>query len=963
VRNRMCFGFLVGLYISSLFSAERQDPKMVCFQRHKGAFPLFESGKVVPIVISGEDHPGLFRIARIFSEDVEKVTGIRPVIFSDTLPKAPEILLVGTIGKNSYIQRLIEKKKLDVRAIAGKWEATLTQVVENPFSGVQKALVIVGSDKRGTFYGLFTLSRAMGVSPWVWWADVPVKRREAIYVLPGPYIEPGPKVKYRGIFLNDEEPCLGRWAVENYGGFTHRFYEKVFELLLRLRGNFLWPAMWWASFNSDDPENPRLAHEMGIVMGTSHHEPMMRAHAEWRKTGKGPWDYEKNAEVLRAFWREGILRMGEYESIVTIGMRGDGDLAMSDSTNIALLERIVRDQREILREVTGKNPEDIPQAWALYKEVQDYFDKGMRVPDDVTLLLCDDNWGDVRWLPRPGDPSRKGGYGMYYHFDFVGGPRNYKWLNTNPLARIWEQMHLTYRHGVDRIWIVNVGDLKPMELPISFFLDYAWNPEALSTDRLFEYTREWAVEQFGETDADAIAEILTEYPRLNARRKPELLDPNTYSLLHYREWERVVAEYDRLLDLAEVVRSRLSPTYQDAYYQLVFHPLQACANLHHLYWTVAKNRLYAQQGRSATNDLAEEAERLFKKDAEISHYYNHILAGGKWNHMMDQTHIGYTYWQQPEKDIMPEVVRIELPEISKLGVAIEGSEKVWPDASEQAVLPPFDPYRRPVRYIEVFNRGTRPFHVSLKPDADWIRLSFSEGEIEKEVRVWVEVDWSKVPFGQHRIPIRITGSEGSEATVWTEIHCPEHPKPEEVEGFVESDGVVSIEAEHWTKKEDSGCIHWLVIPHFGQTLSGVTPMPVTAKSQIPGPDCPRLAYQMYLFSSGSVWVHAYFSPVQNYLRTQGLRYAVSFDEETPKVVNVHQADTIPDWKYPLWWNTMVANQIKICTTEHVVEKPGWHVLTYWMVDPGLVLQKIVVDLGGMKPSYLGPPESFFRISK
>lgn len=950
--------FIYGLFAFSIFA---QENNFVIFESRKNTFPLFDSKTVAPIVFSRKDYSGLAHILQIFAEDVEKVTGRKPEIFADSLPNAKNILLVGSVGRNPWIEKLIQTHKVDPSEILGKWEATLTLVVDRPFPRIEKALVILGSDKRGTFYGLFELSKKMGISPWVWWVDVPVKKQKSVYILPGPHIERGPKVKYRGIFLNDEEPCLGRWAVENYGGFTHQFYEKVFELLLRLRGNYLWPAMWWASFNSDDPENPRLANEMGIVIGTSHHEPMMRAHAEWRKTGKGPWDYEKNAEVLREFWREGIRRMGDYESIITIAMRGDGDVAMSESTNIALLERIVRDQREILREVTGQNPEEIPQLWALYKEVQDYFDKGMRVPEDVTLLLCDDNWGNVRWLPRPGTPPRKGGYGMYYHFDFVGGPRNYKWVNTNLIPRIWEQMHLTYAHGVDRIWIVNVGDLKPMELPISFFLEYAWNPEEWDVHRVTGYTRTWAEQQFGPLYAEEIGKILTGYTKINSRRKPELLDAETYSVMHYREWERVVSEYDALLEKAYEIRKKLPLEYHDAYFQLVLHPVEACVNLHRLYWTVAKNRLYAKQGRSATNDLADEAEKLFNRDAEISYIYNHQIANGKWNHMMDQPHIGYTNWQQPDQNIMPKVFRIEVQDFPKLGVSIEGSDRVWPEDSTEAILPECDVYRRPIRYVELFNRGRIPFEYSVHSEKNWIRIQPEKGTVEKEVRIWIEVDWDYAPPGRHRAPIDITGSEGTQVRVWLDVHNPQFPKINEVKGHIESEGVVAIEAEHFTQKITIPGMDWVVVPNLSRTLSGVTPLPVRLSSQVLNENSPRLEYRMYLFSMGKTRIHVFFSPVQNFLRTQGLRYAISFDEERPQIVNVHVSDTIPDWKYPMWWNTMVANQVKICTTEHEIEKPGWHVLKFWMVDPGLVLQKIVIDFGGLKTSYLGPPESFYRI--
>ena len=415
--------FLLTFLLTS-FLAEAQQ--LVSFQKINPGFTLSYRGFSAPIFVSNEEYPGVRRIVGYFQDDMQKVTGIRPELISGSIPKSKEVVLIGTIGKNSLIDELVKSGKINISDIRGKWESSMIQMIENPFPGVKRALVIAGCDKRGTIFGVFELSRQIGVSPWYWWSDVPVKKHPNVFVNNGRFVFGEPKVKYRGIFLNDEEPALGRWAVEKYGGFNHQMYEKVFELILRLKGNYLWPAMWWASFNSDDPVNPELADEMGIVMGTTHHEPMMRAHAEWKPFGGGEWNYETNPEQLRKFWTEGIQRMGNRESIVTLAMRGDGDMAMSEGTNRALLEKIVADQRQIITDVTGKNCTETPQLWALYKEVQDYYDRGMRVPDDVTLLLCDDNWGNIRKLPKPGTPPRVGGYGIYYHFDYVGGPRNYK---------------------------------------------------------------------------------------------------------------------------------------------------------------------------------------------------------------------------------------------------------------------------------------------------------------------------------------------------------------------------------------------------------------------------------------------------------------------------------------------------------------------------------------------------------
>ncbi|MDZ7375132.1 MAG: glycosyl hydrolase 115 family protein, partial [candidate division KSB1 bacterium] len=588
---------LLGIALIRPKPASAKDPEtFFSTEKLAGAFALSDAGKPAVLCASSQDYPGVLRVLRHFQADIERVTGTKPAISFDDIPEANEIVIIGTLGKSQLIDKLVSDNKLDVSDIVGRWEASLIQVIEHPFSIGTSALVIVGSDKRGTIFGMFDLSEKIGVSPWYWWADVPPKKKTDIYILPGRHILGPPKVKYRGIFINDEAPALSGWAYEKFGGFNAKFYEHVFELILRLKGNFLWPAMWGRAFYDDDPENPRLADEYGVVIGTSHHEPMMRAHDEWRRYGSGPWNYEKNEAKLRQFWTEGIRRMGNYESIVTLAMRGDGDEPMSEEANIELLQRIVKDQREILKEVTGKDITTIPQVWALYKEVQEYYDKGMRVPDDVTLLLCDDNWGNIRKLPKLDDPPRAGGYGIYYHYDYVGGPRNYKWLNTNQISRVWEQMHLAYEYDARQIWIVNVGDIKPMEFPISFFLDYAWNPEIFPAEYLPEYTRLWSEKQFGLRYAKEIAHILTSYTKFNSRRKPELLSPDTYSLVNYREAETVVSDYKKLEEQARTVYDALPAEYQDAFYQLVLHPVEACANLNELYVTVGKNRLYAKQG-------------------------------------------------------------------------------------------------------------------------------------------------------------------------------------------------------------------------------------------------------------------------------------------------------------------------------------------------------------------------------
>ncbi|GAA0731361.1 glycosyl hydrolase 115 family protein [Sphingomonas trueperi] len=642
----------------------------------KGAgFPLIRGGVPATLLVEAGADPALAHVAEAFAQDLARVGGTAPKRVQRLENAQGPVVLIAQLGRSPILDALVRGGRIDVRDLAGEWEAYRQIVLDHPAPGVPQALVIIGSDRRGAVYGTYDISQRIGVSPWHWFADVPVRRRADVTLAPGSRRDQ-PRVRYRGFFINDEDPCFSGWAKKHFGGVNAAMYAHVFELLLRLKGNYLWPAMWGKAFNDDDPRNMVLADAMGVVMGTSHHEPMTRAQEEWhRNTDKGvtggKWDYATNAENLRRFWRGGIERMmskGDgkgYDCLVTVGMRGDGDEAMAEGTATELLETIVADQRSILADATRRPAEATPQMWALYKEVQDYYDHGMRVPDDVTLLFADDNWGQIRRLATA-DLNRKGGYGVYYHFDYVGAPRNYKWLNTNQIEKSWQQMDLAWQRGARTIWIVNVGDLKPMEYPLSFFLDQAWNPEAMTLEAMSAYPARWAGAAFGPALAEKVGALLTRYGQLAARRKPELLDADSFALGPVRsdgkldggDFGRVVAEWEALERDMAAVKPRIAADARDAWFQLVEHPILAVANVYRLYYAVAWNRRLAAAGDARANGFAEQAERAFARDAEITAAY-HALNGGKWDGMMAQTHIGYTNWQEPRQQVMPAVRRVD----------------------------------------------------------------------------------------------------------------------------------------------------------------------------------------------------------------------------------------------------------------------------------------------------------------
>lgn len=546
-------------------------------------------------------------------------------------------VVVATIGKS----KLAKKYKLQSKELQGKWEQYLI------FTDKGK-LVILGSDKRGTIYGVYELSSQIGVSPWYWMADAPIQKHEQIFAKSGVYTDGEPKVKYRGIFINDEWPSFGTWCNNQFGGINSKAYARIFELMLRLKANYFWPAMWDSRFNEDDPLSPQLADDMGIVMGTSHHEPMMRAHKEYvyRKDSIGAWDYATNKANLDRFFEEGLERNKAYDNLITIGMRGDGDVAMgngNDEDNMKTLKDVVDGQREIIERVYKKPASEVPQLWAIFTEVQRYYDAGFTVPDDVTLLFCDNNWGYIRRTGPEKEQARKGGMGMYYHIDMNGGPWNDRWINTTTAAKIREQLNLAYQTGIDRIWIINVGDLKPKEMPIDFIMHYAWNPDDYPADKIDQYMVDWARSIFGGEYAREIADIVTEYSNMNLERKPEVQRVGIYSV-ETGEAQRMFNRWDELEKRTLSLSKKMPAEMQDAFYQLVEYPAVASAG-------VAKIYLAATLGDSIT------MQTLFERDKQMTDKYNKVIAGGKWDGMMLDKHIGYRMWSMPKENTLPQVAQ------------------------------------------------------------------------------------------------------------------------------------------------------------------------------------------------------------------------------------------------------------------------------------------------------------------
>ena len=599
------------------------------------------------VSFDSREHRCVQRAVVNLQQDFEKVT-------QKQLPVSENArILVGTIGVNKQIDQWVKKGEL--RDLKGKTEKYIIKTIGDQ-------LVIAGSDKRGTVYGIYELTKQMGVSPWYYWADVPIEQHEALYIKKGEYTDGEPSVRYRGIFLNDEAPCLTTWVKNTFGTDygDHRFYEKVFELILRLKGNFLWPAMWGWAFYADDPENSKMADEMGVIIGTSHHEPMARNHQEYarHRNDWGAWNYQTNKDNLDRFFREGIERMKGTDDIVTIGMRGDGDEAMSATADTKLLENIIDNQRRIIKDVTGKPADKTMQVWALYKEVQDYYDAGLRVPDDVMILISDDNWGDIRRVPTATERSRKGGWGIYYHVDYVGAPRNTKWLNVTQTQQMFEQLSLAYDFGIQRMWILNVGDLKPMEYPIQLFMDMAWNPKEYTVQTVTDHTLCFFQSVLSGSVAEEASDIYNRNCQYMARVTPEMLDARTYNV-ETGEWKQVADDYQRLELRALRLYDQIPAEARDFYRQLVLFPVQAMANLYDMYYAQAMNQKMAAAKNPDANVWADKVRATFRRDSLLCAAYNTDIAGGKWKGMMIQKHIGYRSWNDNFRaDMLPRITAV-----------------------------------------------------------------------------------------------------------------------------------------------------------------------------------------------------------------------------------------------------------------------------------------------------------------
>ncbi|KAJ3549970.1 hypothetical protein NM208_g219 [Fusarium decemcellulare] len=949
------------------------------------------------IVVDESDLAGVKIAAQNLSQDFSKVTKKEPSPVSivgnsnnATDPRESKVaIIVGSIESSSVLQRLEKDGSVSFTAIRGKWESFTTALVSKPLGGsYDKALVIAGSDKRGAIFGIYTLSEQIGVSPWYWWADVPPKFHQSIYASPKITTHGEPSIKYRGIFLNDEAPALTGWVLEKFGKYNSEFYKKVFELLLRLKANFMWPAMWpgypnpGANFFVDDPDNQRVADEYGIVISTSHHEPMQRLTNEWFLENKeGSWNWDTNKEKMTEFFYEGARRAKGYESYFTMGMRGEYDRKIKVTDPAGAISDAIKTQRKVISDVYGSE-DSIPQLLALYRDIEQLYDTNrIEVPDDVTLMFQDDNNGTIRRLPTKKEAARKGGSGLYYHFEYVGLPRSYKWTNSVALGKAWHQLRHAYNRNVRQIWLFNVGDLKPLETPLTWAMSLAWNINNFTAGSLQGFLRYMAARDFGSELSAEIGDIYHGYNRLVSLRKHELVEPNSFSLLHYNEADDILSRWKKLLDNAESVYNRLSEEKKPAAYQLILHPVKSTYTFIALRVMQARNQLYARQRRNTANLTAQRALDLFDADFDIQLEF-HSLLGGKWNQMLRQTHLGYEdTWHAPSRDMITGLGFVQRrqdsnPIVGQMGVSIEGhtgirpglineeSERTHPsrrDLVPGLTLGAMTRYGPATRWFEIWTRGTPTINWAASTPYAWVRLSSYSGFLvpgRDDARVEISVDWDQVPddFDQ-KVLIDVRSGIGD----FEQIHLPISGRrvPDSFDqGFVEGPGYVSIPATSGTPGPD-----YIIMPDSGRLETGSLGLDVTHDTN---EITSFLEYPFYQFSEAeTAKVIIDFGITLN----TSVEDATSFDFQIDDgSVTNHLIEEYTDESIrfglrlgvPRAAGWMKAASDLIWRVQHEIEglKRGPHVIKIRLCHQNILLEKIVVDFGGVKDSYLGPPPSF-----
>ena len=951
----------------------------------KYAFTLASPRQTAAILYDASDAAVVKRAAELFAADVEAVTGRRPQVTSATGETGPAVI-VGTVGGSALIRRLSEAGKIDTAPLEGAWERYLIQTVATPLPGIRKALVIAGSDRRGAAYGLFTLSELIGVSPWYWWADVPVKKHAALHVDAPPTYSQTPSVRYRGIFLNDEDWGLTPWASQTFeperGNIGPRTYAKVCELLLRLKANYLAPAMHPVSTSFNQiPENKLVADTFAIVMGSTHCEPLLlNTASEWDTQTMGPWNYDKNKEGINRVLTQRVRENSPYENVYTLALRGLHDGAMSTTLpmheKVRMLQQALLDQRQILAENIDRPVETVPQAFTPYKEVLEIYSNGLELPDDVTIVWPDDNYGYMKRLSGVREQRRTGRSGVYYHVSYLGVPHSYLWFSTTPPSLMYEELRKAYDTTADRLWLLNCGDLKGSEMQVSLFLDMAWDIGRFTADNVVTYPARWLAGIFGEAYYDRLEAMTREHLRLAFPRKPEYmgwgyhwnrfdhnceqLTDTDFSFTNYDEAPRRLEAYRKLGARAEALLHEIGDEARPAFYQLVYYPLRGAELMNRMTLGGQRNRWYARQGRAATNAVRDEVQRCYDSLQVITRGYNSLL-GGKWNHMMSmrQNYDGVSAYFN-----LPHLATHDAAGAPRLALQVAGEDVTGARAFH--ALPAFDNYLRRTYPVEIYNRGGGTLAWTAHASEPWVVLSKSAGKTADEERITVGIDWEKAPSG-NAVPAQIVFRAGEQSEkVLVSLFNPTAPSRAELRGiYVENNGCVSIPAAGCHRVRENDRIKITAVEDLGIEGPALQLGDPTAPLQIfRSRDVPCAEYDFYAFDAGSVDVYTYVLPTFPLHADRDFRIGENTNTDTKYSVQIDDgALATPSSSHveysQVWFESVLRNCAVNKSTLHI-DKPGRHTLRIRVGDPGIVLQKIVLDFGGMKRSYLGPQSTLIE---
>jgi hypothetical protein len=974
-------GLLIWLLLAaSVLAGAQSAPLTLAAGPSADAFPLVRQQQAAPLYVDAQDAAVVRLAAEALAKDVAAITGTAPALRPATAALAGYSVIVGTLGHSALVDQLAAAGQLDAATLREQWESFSLSVVDRPLGQPGRALVIAGSDRRGTAFGVFELSRRLGVSPWVWWADAAPRHQTELYLVAGRYVAPPPTVKYRGIFLNDEDWGLQPWAAQNLDkdikDIGSNTYARLFELLLRLKANLIWPAMHpstRAFFHY--PGNPEVADRYAILVGTSHAEPMLRNNVdEWHEATMGPFDYFRNRPAVYEYWAQRAREAGRREAMYSLGMRGVHDSGMLGAKTpqeaAQMLSRVLADQREILRRYVAPDPATVPQVFTAYKEVLDVYDAGLKLPDDVILAWPDDNYGYISRLSNAEEQQRPGGSGVYYHASYWGRPHDYLWLSSTHPALIREEMMKAYEFKTRSLWVLNVGDLKPLEYNTQLFLDMAYDARPFAESQAGPaHLQQWAQTIFGSVPAAEIGQILTEYYDLAFERRPEFMgwsqtEPTTpthrtqYNHFYYGdEAQRRLDRYAALLRRVRQLRPQLPPALADAYYELVYYPVAGATWLNQKFLYQDKASYYARQNRASAATYAAQTQLAYDSIAQATAYYNQQLAGGKWRGMMNMHPRSLPVFQAPAP------FRFQLDTTQAWGVLPEGfatadSALVGPP-KQALVLPTFQPWGAPTHFLDVFLSGRRAVSWKVSTSAKWLLISAKSGRLtaaagQQQQRLLVSVDWRRVPTGGEQVGFLTFKGAGKTVRVAVRATLAS-PEILAYEGFIETNGYVAMQADHYTRKVDSPTGRWVpqeAVGRPGQLLAAqkLAAAPADSVGALTG--AAVLEYDFYALSAAARPVVTVATlPVHPATRQGQLRYGVALDGGPVTIVDHRTEGRSDEWKQ---------NVLRNSAQRSVAAPPlgsGRHTLKIYLLDPGVLLDRLTIDLGGLVPAYGAVPET------